>query len=136
MKQINRQVRDLLKGIVDRRLRSKERGDATAYDHLLDLLLESNYREIEESGHKKGMSMEEVINECKVLYLAGQETTASLLLWALILLSKHQDWQAKAREEILQVFGDKEIDFSGLFRLKTVSRSILLSQAHLADDPV
>ncbi|KAK4796667.1 hypothetical protein SAY86_028993 [Trapa natans] len=124
MKQVDRQVRHLLKGVVDGRLKYlKNRGDGTeAAENLLDVLLESNSREMEEMGHEKGMNMKEVMDECKGIYLAGQETTAGLLIWTLILLSKHLDWQSKAREEILQVFGeDKEINFNGLFQLKTMN---------------
>ncbi|XP_031376645.1 cytochrome P450 72A68-like isoform X2 [Punica granatum] len=102
-----------------------EKGEV-GYEELLGLLLESNHREIVESGHEKGMSIDKVISECKLFYLAGQETTAILIVRTLILLSKHYDWQAKAREEILQVFEDKEPNFDGLLRFKTVDRVLRL----------
>ncbi|KAK3419817.1 hypothetical protein EUGRSUZ_G00582 [Eucalyptus grandis] len=120
MKEINRKVEGLLEDIVTKRERAMKEGRADD-DDLLGLLLKSNMKEIQESVDQKGMSMEDVIAECKAFNLAGQETTSALITWTLILLSKHQKWQDRAREEVQQVFGNNKPDFDALSRLKIVS---------------
>ncbi|KAJ9672669.1 hypothetical protein PVL29_026048 [Vitis rotundifolia] len=122
MKQISNEVNALLKGIIERREKAMKVGE-TANDDLLGLLMESNYKEMQEHDKRKnvGMSNKDVIEECKLFYLAGQETTSVLLLWTMVLLSKHSNWQARAREEVLQVFGDKKPDGDGLNHLKIVT---------------
>ena len=102
------EIQTRLKKIIKKRKAEIEAGEATKTD-LLGVLLSSN------------MSLQEVINECKLFYFGGQETTSLLLVWTLLLLSKHQDWQARAREEVLLTFGNSAPDFEGLAHLKTVS---------------
>ncbi|KAK7271493.1 hypothetical protein RJT34_27443 [Clitoria ternatea] len=122
MNEIHRNVKALLKDMINKREKELKAGEATKND-LLGILLESNQKEIQEQGDNNhvGMSLEDVIEECKLFYFAGQETTSVLLVWTMVLLSIYPDWQARAREEILHVFGKQKPDFDELNRLKIVT---------------
>ena len=67
------------------------------------------------------MTVDDVIEECKLFYFAGQETTATLLTWTMILLSMHPNWQEKARDEVLRISAKKTLDFEAINHLKIVS---------------
>ncbi|KAE8124616.1 hypothetical protein FH972_019483 [Carpinus fangiana] len=122
MKEIDREVRTLLTEIINNREREGKAGNA-ANDDLLGILLESNSRELRESGNEKNaaMSLTDVIEECKLFYFAGQQTTLVMLVWTMVLLSKYPNWQVRAREEVLQVFGKNKPNFDGLHHLKVVT---------------
>ncbi|XP_028796138.1 cytochrome P450 716A67-like [Neltuma alba] len=122
MKEIGRNVRTSLEYIINKKEKAMKGVEAVKND-LLGILLESNHKEIEEQGNKKnaGLSMKDVIDECKLFYMAGQETTSVLLVWTMMLLSRHPDWQARAREEVLQVFGSQKPQYDALSRLKIMT---------------
>nr|AZZ89572.1 cytochrome P450 monooxygenase [Lagerstroemia speciosa] len=124
MKAIHYEVQSLVREMIEKRQKAMKAGKP-ASDDLLGLMLESNTREIRENHGKKngkvGMSIQDVIEECRLFYLAGQETTSSLLAWAMVLLSIHPQWQDRAREEVLQVFGRDQLPgFDGLNHLKII----------------
>lgn len=111
----------LLKDIIKRREEVLKIGEASS-DDLLGLLMESNMKQYREHGDKDaGITIEEVIAECRLFYFAGQETTSVLLTWTMVVLSMHPDWQTRAREEVLQVFGQGKPELDGLNHLKIVS---------------
>ncbi|CAL9187139.1 unnamed protein product, partial [Musa hybrid cultivar] len=121
IKAIDREIRSILRGIIKKREQDIKTGKASN-DDLLGLLMESNMKHLQEDGNKNaGMTTEDVIEECKLFYFAGQETTSVLLTWTMICLSMHPTWQIRAREEVLRVFGDDKPDFDGLSHLKIVT---------------
>lgn len=121
MKAVDKEVKDIIRGIIEKRQKAMKNGEAIK-DYLLGLLLESNMNYSDSDGKSsKGINVEEVIDECKVFYFAGMETTAVLLAWTVVLLGMHPEWQDRAREEVLQAFRQNTPDFNGVNRLKTVS---------------
>lgn len=125
MKEIDKEIKVTLKDMINKREQAMRMGEEAANGDLLGILLASNLKEIQERGNSTktnvGMSVEDVIEECKLFYIAGQETTSVLLVWTLVLLSVHQSWQHRARDEVLHVFGNNKPNFDGLAHLKVVS---------------
>jgi cytochrome P450 len=125
MREINREIHRILREIIGKRENAMKKGE-TNTDDLLGLLLESNIRQ-SNGNAKLGLTTEDVIEECKLFYFAGMETTSVLLTWTLVVLSMHPEWQEQAREEVLNHFGRDIPDFESLNRLKIVSMKLVLS---------
>ncbi|KAG5597300.1 hypothetical protein H5410_038532 [Solanum commersonii] len=123
MLEIEKEIQMTIRCIIDKRLMAMKAGETSNNNEdLLGILLESNTKEIEQHGNKDfGMTTTEVIEECKLFYFAGQDTTSVLLVWTMILLCIHPEWQVRAREEVLNVFRNEKPHFEGLSRLKIVT---------------
>ncbi|XP_065860620.1 cytochrome P450 CYP749A22-like [Euphorbia lathyris] len=89
-------------------------------DDFLGLLVKANH----ENDIAKKISIDDLIDECKTFYVAGQETTATSLTWTLFFLAIHTDWQQKAREEILEFIGTNNPCPQTLPKLKIMSMII------------
>ncbi|GKA18410.1 cytochrome P450 CYP72A219-like protein [Tanacetum coccineum] len=131
MKEIGQKVKTSIRSIIDKRILAMKAGESSN-DDLLGILLDSNQKEIKQQGNSNfGLSINDVIEECKLFYFAGQETTGNLLVWTMPLyqrlmdyksnIAQHTDWQARARDEVSQVFGEKKPDVDGLSRLKIIN---------------
>ncbi|RLN24398.1 cytochrome P450 72A11-like isoform X2 [Panicum miliaceum] len=121
MKAINRETKTILRGIIEKRHEAMKNGEP-AKDDLFGMLMESNMNYSESDGKsRRGITVEEVIEECKLFYFAGTETTAVLLTYTMAVLSMHPEWLGRARDVVLQVFGENKPDFSGASRLKVVT---------------
>jgi cytochrome P450 len=125
MKKISAEIGEILKKIITKRENALKAGKATS-DDLLGLLLESNMAHCRGDDGSSNIlhspiTTDDVIGECKMFYFAGAETTSVLLTWTMILLCMHPEWQDRAREEVMLVFGTSAPDYDGLSRLKIVS---------------
>ena len=117
----NKEIKTILQDLIGKRIQAMREGESTK-DDLLGLLLESSMRETGTSGQSGiAMTIEDVIEECKLFYFAGMETTSVLLTWTMVVLGMHPEWQDRAREEVVSLFGKNKPDLEGLSRVKTVS---------------
>jgi cytochrome P450 len=83
----------IIKEIVEERIQSH-----TKQNDLLDMLLETRY---EDTG--EAMSIQQLIDEIKILFIAGHETTANALTFTLHLLGNHPEVQQKIYAELMAI---------------------------------
>ncbi|KAI6684885.1 hypothetical protein NL676_030798 [Syzygium grande] len=110
---LDQQIKSMIRKIIRRKEKAMQNGESCT-DDLLSLLLQRR-------GADSDMTIEDVVEECKLIYFAGQETTANWLTWTMVVLSMHPEWQEKAREEVLKVCGDRIPNIDEINRLKIVS---------------
>lgn len=114
-------IRNVLKEIIEPRfLHFKQYGYDTEQDILTELL------KAKDSQLQESLSLDELVSHITMLFLAGHETSASTLSWALYLISFDEKTQQDLYEEITAVWGDKSnINFDELDKLKKVKNVIL-----------
>lgn len=88
----------IIREIIQDRISSKEE-----INDLLNMLLETRY---EDTG--EGMSVEQLIDEIKVLFIAGHETTANALTFTLYLLGSNPGIQKRVFDEIIEIESQTE----------------------------
>ncbi|XP_030440750.2 cytochrome P450 714C2-like [Syzygium oleosum] len=114
---LEREVQSLILKVV------KERKEATSEKDLLQMILEGT----KNSGEPgRGDVMDHfVVDNCKNIYLAGYETTAVAASWTLMLLALNPGWQAKVREEVMQLLrGGQYPDADMIRKMKTLTMVI------------
>ncbi|KAI8020886.1 hypothetical protein LOK49_LG03G00570 [Camellia lanceoleosa] len=115
---IEQEIRDSIIAMVKKRENKVITGETDSYgSDFLGSLLKVNH----DANENNRISIDNIVDECKTFYIAGQETTNSSLAWSVLLLAIHTDWQDKARKEVLDLFGNQNPNLEGIARLKTVS---------------
>ncbi|CAK9142461.1 unnamed protein product [Ilex paraguariensis] len=113
-------IRDSIIKIIKKREKATSGGLHNFGGDFLGLLLESNHN-VDEGNR---ITEQDMVDECKTFYIAGHETTTSLLSWTVLLLSIHTDWQEKARQEVIKTFGQQLPTSDGIARLKMMNMII------------
>ncbi|AFM11069.1 cytochrome P450 [Turneriella parva] len=93
--------------IADRRKNPGDRGD-----------LLSIYMSASDDEATGAMTDKQIRDECMTLFIAGHETTANALAWALYLLAANGEWLKKARAELREVTGDRPVTADDYPKLK------------------
>ncbi|MDX6183527.1 cytochrome P450 [Flavobacterium sp. Fl-77] len=101
----------IIKEIVEERVASKQE-----VNDLLNMLLETRY---EDTG--EGMSVNQLIDEIKILFIAGHETTANAMTFTLYLLAKHPEIQHKILQEIHQIEAETDNVFDRLQKMTYIN---------------
>ncbi|CAH1766792.1 8738_t:CDS:10, partial [Entrophospora sp. SA101] len=100
-------INEFLAGIVDEKIQKIESSSSNNNNKdnnnddkdLLTLMLEAQRNE---SG-KYILSKDEIMNDLKLFFLAGHDTTSTALSCAIAYLGMHPEYQNKARQEVLNV---------------------------------
>ncbi|CAL9047256.1 unnamed protein product, partial [Musa banksii] len=115
---LEKRVRSKLVSIIQARVDSKER---CGYGNdLLGLMLEACHK-----PEGQILSRDDIVDECKTFFFAGQDTTAQFVTWTMFLLSTNQNWQEKLREEVQRECGMQTPDADMLSKLKLVTMVLL-----------
>lgn len=107
-----RRIRRHLKRPLDARLKAIRDGKPTPQDDILASLISATDPE---TGTK--FDGTELLDQIAVLFLAGHETSASTLAWAMYLLASCPHLQERVHEEAVRVFGERPPEFGDIKKL-------------------
>jgi cytochrome P450 len=106
-------IRDLLDRSVQARVDERASGKATERRDILASLLDAKDPVTGETFARK-----DLVDQISVLFLAGHETSASVLAWALYLIAMRPDIQERLHAESVAAFADRAPEFSDMRRLR------------------
>lgn len=99
------EIREVLSTIIRPRYDAAESNTTGGEKDILASLLQAVDAD---SGER--FSFEEILDQVAMLFLAGHETSASALTWAIYLLSLYPDIQERAYQEVMEITGEGEFD--------------------------
>ncbi|XP_031106954.1 cytochrome P450 734A1-like [Ipomoea triloba] len=115
---LEKEIKKSLMKVIEERRRNwgKENLESGPKD-LLGLMIQASMKEASKKGGEVSPSpspastitVNDIAEECKTFFFAGEQTTSNLLTWTTVLLAMHPQWQDQAREEVLKVCGPRDI---------------------------
>mgnify|MGYP001591509736 CR=1 FL=1 len=104
-------IRDLIGQLTSQR--AQDIKDGTAPDDLATKIMTTPDPETGEV-----FEQEEMVDQVAIFFLAGHETSAAALAWALYLLARYPEWQDRLAQEATTAFEPDKIYFSALSKLR------------------
>jgi len=106
-KSLRKEIDQIVYDIIDERRKSEEQ-----HNDLLDMLLNAKYEDTGET-----MNNQQLRDESMILIVAGHETSANALTWALYLLAQHPEERQKVLDEVNLVIGNQPITYDSVLQL-------------------
>ena len=136
-----RKLMDTINSGVHQRIEQR-RKDSSEYSDMLSI-----YMSVRDEQTGEGMSDKQLRDEMMTLLIAGHDSTAQALCWAIHLLAEHPEAQSRVRAEVKEVLGDRaptEEDLPRLgYTLRVIHESMrlyppawLLVRSPTADDVI
>lgn len=114
-KHTGKEIRELLAVPIRARHEAHLRGENAGHKDILQSLLETS-----DPVDGSVYTLEELVDQVAMLFLAGHETSASALSWSLFLLSKCPEIQEKLHKETYELLGDRQPEFKDIPRHRQI----------------
>ncbi|KAK8478342.1 hypothetical protein V6N13_144557 [Hibiscus sabdariffa] len=108
---LEKEIHSTIMGIVKKHTESE-----TACKDLLQVMIEGSKGNVEPSI----TADEFIVDNCKDICIPASEVTAVSVIWGLMLLASHPEWQTHIRAEVSQVCKGGELNFDMLHKMKAV----------------
>ncbi len=108
-------IHDVLTAIMRPRYDARQRGEAPAQADIMEALMDARHPE---TGAP--FTFQELVHQISLIFLAGHETSASALAWALYLLSEQPELQEELYAAIEAETGGGPLEFEHVRRLDSV----------------
>ncbi len=113
-KKAARRIRAVMDPMVRHRYDMHARGEHGGYNDILSAMLNATDTQ---SGEHLHFEYDELVEQIAMLFLAGHETSAAALSWALYLIAAHPEIQERMYRETVDVLGTRAPQFSDMRRL-------------------
>jgi cytochrome P450 len=101
-------------------------------DNLMSSLFRASEVEAQSSQGRNGLTDEEIFGNLFIYNLAGHDTTAMTMVYAIALLSSDAHWQSWVGEELASVFGVKDrVDYEETFPKLKRCLAVMVSRSTL-----
>lgn len=107
------EIRQILTNIIKPRYDAVTNSSVGDENDILSTLLQ-----VVDADTNERFTFEEILDQVAMLFLAGHETTASSLTWALYLLSLYPEHQERAFDEIWKISKDEKITATDVKKMK------------------